>query len=264
MYRLSLLIAWRSRYQVIVISFYLLLIGVAYGASQFSGRQPATVAMDIGLSFLKLSLPLLIALLFQDLISKEFERRYFLYSLSYPFDRARFIISRFMAVFSIALATLLFGALLLQVLVAFVESTYDQSRPVSVGLEYWMAVCFVALDILVIASVSLLLAVVAKTPGFVLLGTIGFAIVARSYGAILDLLSGNIIIVERQEEYRSTLSLIRIILPDLGALDMRHIALYDDVSNLPANFGIGLISVTFFCIAVLSLAMFLFKRRRLD
>ena len=264
MYGLSLLIAWRSRYQVIVCCLYLLLIGVAYGSSQFSGRQPATVAMDVGISFLKLSLPLLIALLFQDLISKEFERRYFLYSLSYPFNRSRFIISRFMAVFSIVLAALFFGALLLQLFVAFVESTYDQARSVSLGLEYWIAVCFVALDLLVIASVSLLLAVVAKTPGFVLLGTIGFSIVARSYGAILDLLSGNIIIVERQEEYRSTLGLIRILLPDLGALDMRHIALYDDVSYFPANFGIGLISVTFFCIAVLSLSMFLFKRRRLD
>lgn len=42
-------------------------------SAYFGGRQPATVALDVGLSTIRLLLPLLIVLLAQELLSREFE-----------------------------------------------------------------------------------------------------------------------------------------------------------------------------------------------
>nr|WP_256206561.1 ABC transporter permease subunit [Pseudomonas sp. BAY1663] len=77
-------------------------------SAQFSGRQPATVALDIGLSVIRLLLPLVLILMVQELVSREFDRRYFLNTLTYPCPRHSLLLGRF-----IAIATLILGLLLL-------------------------------------------------------------------------------------------------------------------------------------------------------
>ena len=57
--RLALRLIVRSRIVLIVVIVGLILCGVAWLAGQFSPRQPATVALDVGLSFVRLALPIL-------------------------------------------------------------------------------------------------------------------------------------------------------------------------------------------------------------
>lgn len=263
MFRLGLLIAWRTKFWLVAIWLLLVLLIVSLSSSQFSGRQPSTVALDMGLSFLRLGLPAFIALLLQELVSKEFERRYFLYSLTYPYSRIGFLFARFGVTIAITLGVLLIGAFFLEVIVFSVESSYEQSRPVSLGAAYWLTIFFVFVDLLAVASVALLLSVVAKTPGFVLLGTLGFTIVARSYSAIIALLSGDVIVIDSQDQYRSSLGFLEYILPDLGGMDIRYIALYNDLSQLSPNILWQLGSVLAFSCAVVLLAFWLFKNRGL-
>jgi Cu-processing system permease protein len=74
-----------------VLAFAVALVGVAYLSASFSPRQPLTVALDIGLSGLRVSLVLFAITLVQDLVGREIEQRSVVLTLSYPTNRAQHI-----------------------------------------------------------------------------------------------------------------------------------------------------------------------------
>lgn len=260
--KLGVKLAWNARFWLVAIWLLLALGGVVLIAAQFSGRQPSTVALDVGLSFIRLSMAVFVAFLVQELISREFDRRYYLYSLSYPFARTQFVYGRLLAAFLIVGVVLVCAAFLLQVLVALIQQGYAQSRPVNLGSNYWLTIFFLAIDLLVVCVVATFLAIIAKTPGFVLIGTLGFTLVARSFSSILALLSGDRIIVRDPDQYQESLSVIGLLFPDLGMLDVREIALYDELSFLPPDLGWILLTIFFYIAAILALTSWFFNRRR--
>lgn len=259
---LSIKLAWSARFWLVAIWLLFAMTGVVLMAAQFSGRQPSTVALDVGISFIRLSLAVLIALLVQELISKEFDRRYYLYSLTYPFSRSKFIFGRLLASLCIVGFVLIVAALLLQVSILVIDQGYVQSRPVSLGLNYWVTILLMAVDLSVVCVVATLFAVIAKTPGFVLIGTLGFTLVARSFSSILALLGGDRIVVEDPAQYQESLSLVSLLLPDLGVLDVRAIALYDEFSFISLNLGWALLTIFFYVVVILGLTLWIFNKRR--
>jgi hypothetical protein len=65
---LALRLMHRARLSVVVVALAVTLVLVAWLAGQFSPRQPATVALDVGISFIRLALPVLVLLQIQDLV----------------------------------------------------------------------------------------------------------------------------------------------------------------------------------------------------
>jgi ABC-type transport system involved in multi-copper enzyme maturation permease subunit len=258
----SLRLAVRARLIAFTVWLALGLTVIVLVAAQFSGRHPATIALDVGLSVLRLALPLLIVFLTQELFTREFDRRYFLNSLAYPRPRAQFIIGRFLATLTLVLCVLCLLALLLAALVWIVGQGYTQATPVALDYRYVLTLIFLAADLLVITSVATLLAVVAVTPSFVLVGTFGFMLIARSYSSIVALLSQDASLVTAPERYQNSLSLLGYLLPDLGALDIRMISLYSSLELLPANWGMTMIGSMAYAIAVFALTVWLFRRKR--
>ncbi|WP_127556380.1 ABC transporter permease subunit [Saccharospirillum alexandrii] len=258
---LSLLVLYKAKFVRVLLALLVSIALITVLSAQFSGRQPATVSLDVGLSAIKIMIPILFALFCQELIVKESERKSFLQSLAYPHDRIKFFINRWLAGLLTVLAFYFSAALLLLIIVYFISLGYSQATPVSLDGKYWVVVAFGAIDILAISTIATLLAVVAQSPGFVLVGTIGLTIVGRSYSTVLQLLSGDNLVVDDPEQYRSGLGWVTSIIPDLGALDIRQVALYNDWSFLSS--GLLNISVTslVFSVAVLSLATLLFNSR---
>lgn len=241
----------------------LLVLGLtAVLAAQFGGRQPATVALDVGISVIRLLLPLVLVLMTQELLSREFERRYFLSSLSYPRPRHQLLFGRFLAILALTLTLLFAMALVLGLAVYWVGQDYAQSSPVALGVNYLVVIAFIALDLLLLATVASLLSIVASTPGFVLVGTLGFLLIARSYGAIVDLLTHQAGLVSNTEGYRASLGVLGYLLPDLGALDVRMLALYGKPEFLPADWPLLVLSNLGYGLALLALAVWALQRKR--
>ncbi|UTW09940.1 hypothetical protein KDW96_16315 [Pseudomonas benzenivorans] len=241
----------------------LLVVGLAMILSAyFGGRQPATVALDVGFSTIRLLLPLLNVLLVQELLSREFDKRYYLSSLTYPRARRSLLFGRFVAVLTLLLGVLLALSLLQIGLGRVIGGIYPQATPIALGQPYLIVMAFIALDMLVLAAMATLLAVVASTPSFVLIGTFGFMLVARSYGAIIDLLSRESGLVVNAEGYRASLGVLGYLLPDLGALDIRMLALYGRPEFLPADWPWLLLSSLGYAIALLALAVWALQRKR--
>ncbi|WP_312937930.1 hypothetical protein [Stutzerimonas nitrititolerans] len=255
-------LALRARYLWLAGCSLLVLALSALLAAQFSGRQPATVTLDIGLSVMRLLLPLVLVLMTQELLSREFDRRYFLNTLSYPHPRHSLLLGRFFAVAALTLGLLLFIAGALALLVWSIGQGYAQSTPVALGYHYLVTIGFMALDLLVLTALATLLAVAASTPSFVLIGTFGFMLVARSFGAIIELLTRNAYVVSDSDSYRSGVGVLGYLLPDLGALDVREIALYGKMAFLPADWPWLVLSNLAYVVGLLALAVWALNRKR--
>lgn len=233
-------------------------------ASLYSARQSATVALDVGISFVRFALALVSIILVQDMVVREFERRYYLGSLAYPRARSQFLCGRyFAAVILVAVLLILLGCVLAAT-VAIVGKDYAQVTPVGLGWPLVLTFAFVFVDLLVVLAIATFLAVVAATPGFMLIGTVGFVLIARSYGAIIELLnvSGDLVAkFANPEAYRNSLSLLDYLLPDLGSLDVRMVALYGQMSMLPADWHWRVFAAVSYAVAVLALSIWILNRR---
>ena len=254
-------LALRARFVLISFCGLLLLLVAATLGAQFSGRQPATVALDVGVSVIRFVLPVVAVLLLQELLSREFDRRLHLSSLTYPRPRCVFLLGRFAAIALLSLILLIVLAAALAALVGWVGRAYEQATPPSLGLPYVLTLALVALDLSVVLAIGTLLGVFASTSGFVLLGSLGFMLVARSYGNVVALLQLDTTLVVHAGTYQSSLSLLGYLLPDLGALDVRMITLYDSFEFLPADLGWRVVAALAYSLALFALAVWTLDRR---
>ena len=261
-YLVGVRLALRARFVFISLGVLSLVALAAYLSAQFSGRQPASVALDVGISVIRFALPLVAVLVTQEVLSKEFEGRYFLVSLSYPRARYYFLWSRFAAIFTLGCALLFLSALVLAIVVWLVSLGYEQSTPVALGWLFWLSILFVALDLLVLVSFAVFLAVSASTSSFVLVGVLGFMLVARSYSAVIELLMRSQYVVADAEVYRQGVSILSYMIPDLGSLDVRMVAIYNRIEFLPVDWLWRVCSCLIYVSGLLALSMFLFKRKR--
>ena len=261
-FQIALRLAFKAKFSWMAIVVLLTVALATLLSAYFGGRQPVTVALDVGFSVMRLLLPLVIVLLVQDLISREFDKRYYLNSLTYPDARSNMLVGRCLAV-SFLVLCLLFALGILQVwLTGIVSSFYPQATSVVLGQSYVIVMAFFWIDLLVLTGFSAVLAVFASTPSFVLVGTFGFMLVARSYGAIIDLLGQGGELVSHAEGYRSTLGILSYFLPDLGALDVRMIALYGKSNFLSSDWPWFILSNLAYAMAMLAFSVWLLQRKR--
>lgn len=254
---------FRARFGALALLFLVFFLAFAFAGAQFSGRQPATVALDIGISFIRLCLPVLGVLALQEIISLEFQRRYFMVAMTYPSDRTVFLVGRVAALVVLLGFLLFFMAFALVGLVSWIEGAYEQGTPVALGKEYWIAILFIFLDLVVVLSVVSVVAVCASTPNFVLVGGLGFVLIARSFSSIISLLQGDEWLVgDFVEAYNGSLTFLSYIVPDLGALDVRAITLYGRMEFLPSNWLWSVLSCSVYAVTFFLLAVWALNRKR--
>jgi ABC-type transport system involved in multi-copper enzyme maturation permease subunit len=261
------ILLWRNRHIHALAIGCALIIVCSLMASQFSGRTPATVAMDVGISLYRLFMPIMIMLILHELLYKEIEQRSYLISLTYPKTRTAFLLNRIKAVSLTVVLTTLFFYLLLTLLVQFVNSSYAQATAPSDGLLLFLTFAFMLLDFIIVMLFTLLMIIISKSSSFHLIASIGFVIISRTFGPVIELLS-------RQDQtiwshgtdvkYQNALSILYFILPDLSSLDIRMIALYDKIQLLGEGWGITLTSNIAYSLALLGIAVWVFNKKQFD
>lgn len=257
-------ILFHSRLSSIVLWLVAALVVCVVMAAQFSARQPSTVALDVGLSIIRLALPLLTILLVQELFNREFERKLYLCSFTYPRARTYWLMGRVAAILLIGLTLLSIMGLLLAALTHYAISDYKQTTPITLGLPYITTLFFIALDLVVVIAIAVLLAVSATTPSFVLIGTIGFILIARSYTPIIELLKSNPNVISAVADphlYQDSLGMLSFLLPDLGRIDVRMIALYDQMRFIPSDWPYLVIAILAYSSTLLGISVWVLNKR---
>lgn len=238
----------------------LLLVGVAYLSAGFSPRHPRTVALDIGLSGIRITLVLLSLFWIQELLAKEVERKTILHSLAYPTTRAAFVLGRYLAVIALVLmATLVLGLSLLGAVA--VASDYAQDVPVSLGVPYWFALSGIVLDVAVVASVGIALATVSTISVLPLTVGLAFAIGAKALGATLDYIGqGADGDTQIMNLFGPLIGVVRWLVPDLSRLDWRNWPMYG-LPPSPAEIGWASTAAIAYAAIVLTIGILYFSRR---
>lgn len=207
-------------------------------------------------------LPVLAALVIQELVSREFDRRLYLSSITYPHPRHNFLYGRIVAAYVLLLTLLAVLSALLAGLTSWISYSYEQSTAPDLGLPYFVTIAFIALDMFVVLAIATLIAVTTTTPSFVLIGTLGFTLVARSYSAIVALLARDSTLVGNADSYQSSVSLLGYLLPDLAALDVRMISLYGDWQFLPDDWPLRVVSTLAYAAALFALSVWALNRKK--
>ncbi|MFT3757751.1 hypothetical protein [Thauera sp.] len=220
------------------------------------------MGLDVSLSVIRLVLPFATAFFLQILISHELDRKLYLTSLTYPRPRHQFLLGRVAAIALLMLGLLAVLGALLAGLTTWIGHGYAQSTPPDLGLPYLVTLAFIALDLLVVLTIGTLIAVTTTTPSFVLIGTLGFMLVARSYSAIVALLTRDSTLVGHADTYQSSLSLLGYLLPDLAALDVRMISLYGQWQFLPEDWALRVVSALAYAAALLGLSVWALNRKK--
>lgn len=260
----GILLARRARYFSTSLWLLIAVLALAWMAAQFSGRQPTTVALDVGISAMRLLLPLQIILLTQELLSREFDRRYFLTSLTYPRPRYQLLLGRMATTLMLTYGVMVVTAIALAALCTRVAMGYEQATPPSLGMAYWVTMAFLAVDLFVLTAFASLLAIVASTPSFVLIGTFGFMLITRSYSNIIALLQRNEYLLNNSADYQESLGLLSYLLPDLAALDVRPISLYNRMDVLPVDWVANISSSLTYGFAIIAFALYFLHRKRFN
>jgi ABC-type transport system involved in multi-copper enzyme maturation permease subunit len=236
------------------------LVGVAYLSASFSPRQPRTVALDVGLSGLRITLILFALFWVQELVGREIERRTVLFSLTYPVARGNYVLGRYFGVVGLlALAAMLMG-LLLWLAVLTTGGEYEQSFVVAAGAPYWITVFGLWVDAAVVAAFALWLSTFSTVPMLPLALGLAFAAGGKSLGAVAEYLAKGADGDPELMRFAPFINAIQWILPDLSRLDWRAWPMYGLAPEALAVV-LGLVLAASYVAVLLSLAVITFSRR---
>ncbi|NMZ68537.1 ABC-type transport system involved in multi-copper enzyme maturation, permease component [Pseudomonas peli] len=238
----------------------LALLGVALLAGNFSGRQPLTVALDVGLSGLRFVLLLMALLWVQDLLARDIERKTIYFLLAYPVTRSQFLFSRFLAVAVLSGGALVFVGLALWLVLYLFGSSHPQLQPPALGMPYMMSLLGIWLDLLVVVAFAILLASISTTPYLPLLLGFAFALAARGLGPTISHLRSARSDPLHEALFSPVLEHAYAWLPDLSRLDWRALALYGLTPDMPAMV-LAVLNAAAYIVLLLTLAAVVFQRR---
>lgn len=259
-----LLSAWRaglrSRSVQAILVLGIVLMGVAYLSSAFSPRQPKTVALDVGLSGIRISLVLFALFWIQELIGREIDRRTVLFALTYPVARGHYVIGRYLGVLGLlALAAVLLG-MLLWIVVQYTGLGYDQGFGIKGEFPYWATIAGLWVDAAVVAAFAVWIATLSTVPMLPLALGLAFAIGGKSLGAVVEYLAKGADGDPELMRFAPIINVIQWVLPDLSRLDWRAWPMY----GLPPDgqaLGLSLILAASYAALLLSMAVITFARR---
>ncbi|MFP4561478.1 MAG: hypothetical protein ACLFRB_00955 [Thiohalorhabdus sp.] len=240
-----------------------LALGGALLAAEFSGRQPATVALDVGISAVRIIGVLLALFWVQELFTRDTEQRVLHTVLSYPTRRADYVLGRFGSV-AVLLALALAGSGVLLALVGWLAGLgYSQPTPVSAGLSLVPLGLYLWLDLLTITAFAWLLTTLSTTPFLPFALGAAFAWAARSLAPVLGyLVAGQGVMEDLRGELYPVLNGLLWLLPDLSRLDLRPAVLYGQWPD-PGFLGLAALNTLGYIALLLGLAVWGFNRREL-
>lgn len=263
-----ILTSWRAgvrSHSFRVVAFIaLMLIVAAHVASLFSGRHPATVALDVAISGARIVLVLLAVFWVYELIGKELERKTVYFSLAYPVPRYSFWLGRFFGISMMLLASIALLAVAIMLMTHFAGSGYRQVFALHWNFQYVLLWLAVAVDVMSITAFVILVSSIATTPLLPIVTGLVFAFVARSYSTVVAVMSDkNSETADMAANYLPVLKKIGYFLPDLGALDLRQLVLYGESLN-KAEVGMVLGQTLLYTVILIFLSAVVFSRRELN
>lgn len=253
----------RSRSIQAILALGVLLVGIAFLAALFSPRQPITVALDVGLSVVRISLILFALFWIQELVGQEIMRRNILFALTYPVPRSHYILGRYFGVIGLlGLAALLLG-MLLWLVVMNAGGGYQGGFATIPGASFWVTIIGLWADAAVVAAFALWIASLSTVPMLPLVLGMAFAVAGKSLGAVIEYLARGAEGDASVMRLAPIVDTIQWLLPDLSRLDWRAWPMYGVVPETGLLMA-GIALAVAYCCLMLGLAILAFGKREFE
>lgn len=254
----------RSRSVQGILLLGVILVGCAYLAAAFSPRHPKTVALDVGISGIRICLVLLGLLWVQEQVGRELQQRTVLFSLTYPVHRGSFLVGRFLGISSmLAVAVVILGAMLL-LAVSYAGGNYQQGFPVSLDGAYALTLSGVWLDTLLVAAFAMFLTTFSTVSFLPLVLGLLLAVAGKGLGAVIDYLARG---ADGDRElvaiYSPIVNFVKWVVPDLSRLDFRTWPMYG-IAPEPSAVGVAVLMSVGYLLFFISLAVLIFSRKEIN
>ena len=259
-----LAISWRlgirSNAMRALLAFGLFLLAVAFLAGAFSPRQPLVVTLDIGISGMRLLTALLMLFWMQEAFTRDIERRTLTLAFALPVERTAYVLGRFLGVMLLIVAAVLLWGTALAIADQFATWGYAASSKPYLDSHYLMVLVGIIVDAWLIGAFMLALTSLAETPLLPFLAGAGFALAARSIGAVLDYLLFSAKVDPDLDSLVATIKVVRWFVPDLSQLDWRDPILYGHAFPW-AKAWAGLCMSTGYILLFLTVATLVYRKR---
>ena len=257
----TLRLGLRNRTVLLLAIIGLLAMLSALLASEFSGRQPATVALDTGISGIRIIGALLVLFWAQELFGRETEHGALISTLAYPVPRSHYVLGRFFGVSLLSAGSVAFFGLLLAGLGWAAGIGYDQSTPINNGWALIPWGVSLWLDLLAVTAFAWLMASLSTTPFLPFALGLVFAWAGRSLASVMGYLETGKGAMERMEgTFQPVLDGLLWLLPDLSRLDLRTGVLYGQWPE-PGVLALTVLNALGYIALLLGLAVWRFNRR---
>lgn len=228
----------------------------------YSGRQPAIVSLDVGISLMHFVLPFLIAFQLQELVVREFEGKLYVSSMTYPVSRSKWLLLRAVAILCFSCFSLSLCFLFLCQFVGLLEDFSPSGSMPVFGVNSLVVLFFFMLEVFVILSFGVFLSVVVSSSQMLLVSLLSFFVLARSFSSVFQMVSLDSELVFGVDGYVSALSLIYYVLPDISQIDVREIVLYGYFSFLPDDVLFLILKNLIYGFSFLFFSVFVIQRKR--
>ncbi len=242
------------------------IVGISILASagllaSFSMRQPLVVALDLGISGIRVLGAFLALFWVQECFARDIERKTILGMFAYPVPKAIYVLGRFSGLMAVALAALAFWGLGLSLLGLYADWGYVESSRPLVNWSMCVILFGIWLDLITASAFMLLMVSLAETRLLPLFLGLGFTLAARGFGPMIDYLQFSPDADQKlKAQVLPLLETIRWVLPDLSRLDWREIALTGSWPDVIVLLNSAALALTYI-ILLLVAATFAYQRR---
>lgn len=251
----------RTLLLILVLGLLVVFGGALFG--EFSGRQPATVAVGFALSAFRVVVLLLALFWIQELFGKELEQGTLHTVLSLPQPRYHYLLGRFLGVAGLVAGTLLLYSILLVILGWLASAGYSQATPIQNGWPVAAVMAYLGLDLVTVMAFALFMATLSTTPMLPLALGLAFAWASRALGPVLAYLLEE---GKERADLRGALAGpvqdLQWVLPDLSRLDIRAGLLYGQWPSSASLIAAAAMALGYTAI-LLALAIWRFNTREL-
>lgn len=263
--RWTCLVGMRSRMTWLVSILTICLLLGAWLAAAFSARQPLVVALDVGISGVRLSLLFLGLAWVNEFIGRDIERKNLFWVLGLPISRASYLAGRVAGILALLAisSSVLCGALVL--LGTSASWGYaSSSRPFLSVAGVGLVMAGIWLEVLLVTFFALCIQAISRTPFLPMVLGLAFAIAGRGmHGALNFLLYDEDAPMSVKAGVLPLLQWIQWLIPDLSRLDFRTALLYD-LWPEPEMLTHVLMASGLYLIGLYGVAIFLFSHRQMD
>ncbi len=197
-------------------------------------RDIVKVAADLSLATITFSGLLMVLFIGTNLLAKDIDKRTIYMVISRPISRSEYVVGKFLGLCLLILASVLFLGIISSLPVYFSGISYKNPQSIFNWSIYCIAILFIALKLILMASIIVFFSSVTSTSFISLILTIATYIIGSTTAVARGLLDVKMEGVEISPLMASIIKFVYYVFPNLSAFDLKTNAAHG--IGLPPNY----------------------------